>query len=227
MSQYGREYDAGGVRIGSLHFSRTELQDLLVAWLALGIAFALFFVGGVANVDRLIASGIVLPVLVSLLTAGLGFLLHEIAHKVVAVRYGQVAAFKADYGMLFLAVMSALLGFIFAAPGAVVHRGRLTHKQHGLIALAGPVTNVVLTVLFVPVMVLGVTLGSDLIWLLGSRGFAINVFLAAFNLIPYGPLDGRTVVRWNKLVWIVFFVPTVAVAVVAVFGYGLGFGGSF
>ncbi|MEF8781257.1 MAG: site-2 protease family protein [Haloferacaceae archaeon] len=218
---------AGGVQVGRLEFSYGELQDLLVAWLALGVAFALFFVGGAANVDRLIAGGVVLPVLVSLFTAGLGFLLHEIAHKVVAVRYGQVAAFQADYGMLFLAVMSALLGFIFAAPGAVVHRGRVTRRQHGLIALAGPVTNVLLTLLFVPVMILAVSFGSELVWLLGSRGFAINVFLAAFNLIPYGPLDGRTVIRWNKLVWGAFFVPTVLVAVVAVFGFGLGFGGSF
>ncbi|MDR5672611.1 Zn-dependent protease [Halalkaliarchaeum sp. AArc-CO] len=227
MSRHGRGRDAYGVRIGQLQFSQSELQDLLVAWLALGVAFALFFVGGAANIDRLLAGGIVIPVLVSLFTAGLGFLLHELAHKVVAVHYDQVAAFEADYGMLFLAVMSALLGFIFAAPGAVVHRGRLTLRQHGLIALAGPVTNVILTALFIPVMVLGVLFGSDLIWLLGSRGFAINIFLAAFNLIPYGPLDGKTVIQWSKLVWVVFFVPTVVIAVVSVFGYGLGFGGSF
>ena len=227
MSRHGRGRDVYGVRIGQLQFSQSELQDLLVAWLALGIAFALFFVGGAANFDRLLAGGVVIPVLVSLFTAGIGFLLHEVAHKVVAVHYDQVAAFEADYGMLFLAIMSALLGFIFAAPGAVVHRGRLTLRQHGLIALAGPVTNVILTALFIPVMVLGVLMGSDLVWLLGSRGFAINIFLAAFNLIPYGPLDGKTVIEWSKIVWVVFFVPTVVIAVVSVFGYGLGFGGSF
>ncbi|AUX10227.1 Zn-dependent protease [Halalkaliarchaeum desulfuricum] len=227
MSRHGRGRDVYGVQIGRLQFSQSELQDLLVAWLALGIAFALFFVGGAANLDRLLAGGIVIPVLVSLFTAGIGFLLHELAHKVVAVHYDQIAAFEADYGMLFLAIMSAMLGFIFAAPGAVVHRGRLTVRQHGLIALAGPVTNVVLTALFIPVMVLGVLMGSDLVWLLGSRGFAINIFLAAFNLIPYGPLDGKTVIQWSKLIWVVFFVPTVVIAVVSVFGYGLGFGGSF
>jgi len=29
----------------------------------------------------------------------------------------------------------------------------------------------------------------------------MNLWLAAFNLIPFGPLDGLTIFRWNKLVW--------------------------
>ncbi len=55
---------------------------------------------------------------------GVAFLLHEIAHKVVAIEHGQIAEFRADYQMLFLALMGALVGFLFAAPGAVYHRGR-------------------------------------------------------------------------------------------------------
>lgn len=216
-----------GRRIGGLYFSGTEIRDLLVAWFALGVAFMLFFVGGTAGFDRLLAAGIVLPLVVSLLTAGIGFLLHEVAHKVVAVHYDQVAEFRADNGMLFLAVMSALLGFIFAAPGAVHHRGRLTEREHGHIALAGPVVNLALMVVFVPALLVGGVLGNDLLVLVGERGIAINVFLAAFNLIPYGPLDGKTVLGWSKTVWVVTFVPSVVLAIGLVFVSGLGFGGPF
>lgn len=99
-----------GRRIAGLYFSGTEIRDLLVAWLALGVAFTFFFVNGTAGFDRLLAAGIVPPLLVGLLTAGVAFLLHEIAHKVVAVHYDQVAEFRADNSMLFLAVMSSLLG---------------------------------------------------------------------------------------------------------------------
>jgi Zn-dependent protease len=34
-------------------------------------------------------------------------------------------------------------------------------------------------------------------------GAAINAFMALFNLIPFGVLDGLKVFRWNKQVWLV------------------------
>ena len=208
----------------SLTFSSRELQDLAVAWVALGVAFAIFFAGGGSRaVSMLLGEGLVQPLLVSLLTAGLGFLLHELAHKVVAVRFDQIAEFRADYGMLFLAVMSALVGFLFAAPGAVHHRGRLTPREHGLIALAGPVTNGLLALVFAPVYVAGLLVGSPLLSLVGGRGVAINLFLAAFNLVPFGALDGRTVLDWSKGVFALAFVPAAAVAIYVVFVLGIGF----
>lgn len=208
----------------TLTFSSRELRDLAVAWVALGVAFAIFFAGGGSRaVSMLAGEGLVRPLLVSLVTAGLGFLLHELAHKVVAVRFDQIAEFRADYGMLFLAVMSALVGFLFAAPGAVHHRGRITEREHGLIALAGPVTNGLLALVFAPMYVAGVVVGSPLLSLIGGRGVAINLFLAAFNLIPFGSLDGRTVLDWSKVVFVVSFVPAAVVTVFVVFVLGIGF----
>jgi Zn-dependent protease len=208
----------------NVSFSSRELRDFAVAWLALGLAFAIFFTGGgVRGVVSLLGGGFVGPLLVSLFTAGVGFLLHELGHKVIAVRFGQVAEFRADYGMLFLAVMSALVGFLFAAPGAVHHRGMLTKREHGLIALAGPAVNLLLAVVFAPLLVAGVVLSSPLVVELGAKGLAVNLFLAAFNLVPYGPLDGRTVLSWSKVAWAATFLPSAALAVYVVFVLGVGF----
>ena len=200
----------------NVRFSRRELLDLAVAWAALGVAFALFFGGGgrvlLARPSLLVG---LLPA--SLLTAGLGFLLHELAHKVTAIRFGQLAEFRADYGMLFLAVAGALAGFLFAAPGAVYHRGRATLRENGLIAVAGPLTNVALGLLFVPLeLFAGGTLAS-----VASLGVRINFLLAGFNMIPFGPLDGNTVKEWSTTAFLGVGLPCFGLAAWALFGFSL------
>lgn len=177
-------------------FSGTEIRDLLLAWVALGAAFAIFFGGGTYAFDPL--DRFIRLLGISLLTAGIGFLLHELAHKVTAIRFGQVAEFRANYSMLAIAIAAALAGFIFAAPGAVYHRGRATLSEHGLIAISGPITNLVLGVLFFPLVFAPSAFVADV----GQYGVLINFFLAAFNMIPFGPLDGQTVRKWSTLVFV-------------------------
>ncbi len=201
----------------NVRFSTRELFDFAVAWVALSVAFTIFF-------QRPALLGFDVPVLVrmfalSLLTVGVGFLLHELAHKVVAIKFGKVAEFKADYGMLFIAIVSAMAGFIFAAPGAVYHRGRSTIRQNGLIALAGPVTNLGLAAVFLPLALFA----SGFFGQVGSLGVIINLFLAGFNMLPFGPLDGKTVLNWNKVVFVVVFVPSVALGLYAMFGFSFPF----
>jgi Zn-dependent protease len=200
-----------------LTFSRRELRDLLLAWVALSVAFGIFFFGGGNLLLTAITEGALGPLILlfalSAVTAGVGFLLHELGHKVVAVRFGQQAEFRADYGMLFLALASALAGFLFAAPGAVYHSGRITKRQHGLVALAGPVVNLGLALLFLPLWLGGGALGSPLVAEVGSLGLAVNLLLAAFNMIPFGPLDGKTIRSWSTVVWAAVFVPSAAAGV--------------
>jgi Zn-dependent protease len=187
----------------SVTFYPRELLDLAVAWVALSVAFLIFFRRDI--VFEFAPAALVEWFVLCLVTVGVGFLLHELAHKVTAIRFGKVAMFKADYGMLFIAIVSAMAGFIFAAPGAVYHRGPSTPRQNGLIALAGPVTNLVLAAVFLPLLVLA----DGYLATLGLFGVGINVFLAGFNMLPLGPLDGKTVWSWSKAVFVVVFVPAV------------------
>ena len=209
----------------NLQFSRGEVRDLAVAWLALGVAFTLLLerelvaaldLGG--QLSELATAAVVETFAVSLLTVGVGFLLHELAHKVVAVRFGQAAAFRADYRMLGFAIVGALVGFLFAAPGAVVHRGRITARQNGLIALAGPVTNLLLAVIFlVPYLAVEAAGTSGFLAEVAGRGLQINLLLAGFNMLPFGPLDGRKIRAWSTPVWAVVAIPSLVLAVGALF----------
>ncbi len=117
--------------------------------------------------------------------------------------------------MLFLAVAGALAGFLFAAPDAVYHRGRATLRENGLIALAGPLTNVALGIAFFPLeLLLGGALGS-----VAALGVRINSLLAGFNMIPFGPLDGNTVKKWSLGAFVGFGLPCFALAAWALFGF--------
>ncbi|WP_435358378.1 metalloprotease [Haloarchaeobius sp. DFWS5] len=194
-----------------ISFGKRELRDLAVAWVALSVAFALL-TSGPNRFVSLAPSEMVATLLFTGLTAGIGFLLHELAHKFAAIHFGYPAEFRADYQMLLLAIFSAMVGFLFAAPGAVYHP-KTGPRESGLIALAGPATNVVLTVVFLPLAFVGGVVGA-----IGVYGVFINAFLAGFNMIPYGPLDGRKVLRWSKPGFVVSFAVCGGLALAALFG---------
>ena len=185
------------IRIWKLKTSKTELVDILKAWLVLSLAFALVF-GGISlfngNLTNLFSSSFLVLFLVSMMTAGVGFLFHELAHKFLAQHYGCTAEFRAFDQMLYLALgLAAVLGFIFAAPGAVMIAGRVTLRENGKISLAGPLTNFILAFVF-----LGLSFSAPILQI----GFMINTWLGVFNLIPFGNFDGRKILEWNRYIWV-------------------------
>lgn len=169
--------------------STLEVRDLVKAWSAISLAFAILLNRGLSLSPRFFTI-----LLVSAFTVGVGFLLHEMGHKFVAQRYGLFAEFRSFDPMLLLAIFFSLFGFIIAAPGAVMIQGKVSLEQNGKISLAGPLINVLLALLF-----LGGLQVSNLYAL--RVGFAINALLAVFNLIPFGNFDGRKIFDWNKPVW--------------------------
>ncbi|MBW2965354.1 hypothetical protein KY363_07900 [Candidatus Woesearchaeota archaeon] len=172
--------------------SRRELFDLFKAWIVIGIAFAIVMNGLRFNFSFFVA------VFISLLTVGVGFLFHELAHKFLAQRYGCFAEFRSFDHMLILALLMSFVGFLFAAPGAVMISGHLTRKQNGRISAAGPAMNLAVALVF-----LGVFMAAPPAWsIVGSYGFRINSWLALFNMIPFAMFDGKKIFDWSKPVYI-------------------------
>jgi Zn-dependent protease len=180
--------------------SKKELIELFIAWLMISIAFGIVL----RPKGTVILSSLTLMYVgIAALTVGVGFLLHEFAHKVVAQRYRCWAEFRADGQMLVLALIMSFFGFVIAAPGAVMIYGNVTKKQNGLISLAGPLTNLILATIF---LVLGILYGVSqlphaFLGILLSMGFSVNAFLALFNMIPAWFFDGAKIWKWNKVVY--------------------------
>jgi Zn-dependent protease len=70
----------------------------------------------------------------------------------------------------------------------------------GKTAIAGPITNIILSTLCILI--------EPFIPLFLIVAF-INALLAVFNLVPFGVLDGLKVFRWNKIIWAVTFAAAV------------------
>ncbi|OGL43304.1 MAG: Zn-dependent protease, partial [Candidatus Schekmanbacteria bacterium RBG_13_48_7] len=82
-------------------------------------------------------------------------------------------------------LLGILTPFVFAAPGAVMFMGDSRDFETGRIASAGPLANIILASITLPIfLMLYETPVKEII------GFIclINAFLATFNLLPFGPL---------------------------------------
>lgn len=196
-------------------FSEIEIRDIFVAWIALGVAFGLALGGGGLSLigGGAPASAILALMGISLVTVGPGFVLHELSHKFVARRYGFWAEFRMwRQGLIFALVLSLIIPFILAAPGATYINGSsISKSENGTISIAGPLTNLLIALIFLPIALFG----NGLISYAGLIGLEVNAFLGAFNLLPLGPLDGAKVIRWNILIWLAAIVSLAGLYVLA------------
>ena len=191
------------VHTGSIwHFSKTEINHLTLATLAFTMALAFMFSGGILGALSNTSAFLKYSVL-ALVTFTPGFLVHEIAHKIQARKYGCWAEFRASpSGLRWGVLLAAIVGIVFMAPGAVMVAGNTTKEQFGKVALAGPVSNVVLWCIG---LVFAVAIG-------GTGGIPAtlihywmwaNGILGALNMLPFGPLDGKKIKTWSDaMFWI-------------------------
>ncbi len=145
----------------------------------------------------------------------LAITLHEVAHGWIALRCGDTTA--KQLGRLSLnplrhvdpigtvlvpAVMAVFGGFIFgwAKPVPVnYNRLRQPKRDMALVALAGPVSNLLMALGWAFMATVGHNLQTVSPWLgeplmlMGVAGIDVNVMLGVLNLVPIPPLDGSRV----------------------------------
>lgn len=174
--------------------SSREILDLLIAWLGVSFAFSLAFIRQLSFTS---VSNTLVTLLVPFVIVGSGFVLHELLHKFTAQHFGFWSEFRASYTTLVLSIVfAAVTGIVFAAPGATMIYGpNITKRQNGIISAAGPLLNLALAGLYLPLWLFSTP--GTLLWIIGLYGVEINIWLSAFNMLPIGVLDGRKVLDWG------------------------------
>jgi Zn-dependent protease len=184
-----------------------ELPGIILSWLAISISFSL---STLFNYP----SYFLYSFAIAAATAGAGFVLHELAHRTVARNYGYNASYEVWWWGIIACLAAAILtqgSLVFAALGAVYISPKTTSifidersfkRAYGMISAAGPSMNLLLALGFFPLQDMGGYLA-----VIGAVGMQINLWLAAFNLIPVAPFDGSKIFAWSKVVWIAMAAP--------------------
>jgi Zn-dependent protease len=153
----------------------------------------------------------VLNILLVLAVIVPSIILHEVAHGVAALQFGDDTAKRAGrltlnplphidpFGTVLLPallVFTTGAAFGYAKPVPVNPSRMRRPRDHGLlVSLAGPATNIVLALLAAVALRQFGDTGNPAVVDFVLRFGAINVILAAFNLLPIPPLDGSALVE--------------------------------
>lgn len=125
----------------------------------------------------------------SIMIAAPAIVLHEFAHKFVAMGYGAAATLHAPYSMYAIVILLKLINFplIFFVGGYVSHTA-LPPFQSAMVAIAGPLTNLTLYLLCTSAIKFRWIHRKyhPMVFVAGK----LNLFLFIFNMIPIRGFDG-------------------------------------
>jgi Zn-dependent protease len=218
-------------------FSEVETQHLIIGTLLFtGVMISLFIFDYLRDGSP---ETLLKILLLGLLTAPC-FFLHEIGHKISAQQYNLWAEFRLDPQGALLTAISILLPFKFVAPGAVMIRANDYSEvpAMGKVAGFGPAVNVVIggfyliaTGFFFIIATL-TTINVGLLYTVFSYAAGFSFFLGVFNMLPFGPLDGKKVKYWNNnAFWILMSISLILAfetyISIIILDYGFFFFGSF
>jgi Zn-dependent protease len=88
--------------------------------------------------------------------------------------------------------------------------GGAREHETGRIAMSGPLINIILAGVTY-ILYMFVFFESTILAPIFAFICSINAFIAFFNLLPFGPLDGVKIIRWNATVWIIMLIASITI----------------
>lgn len=205
-------------------FSRTEIIHIIISIVVLTISFSFLLSGNnlytalrIGFKPERFANAFVLS-FIAIITA---FFFHELSHKIIAQRQKLWAEYRMyPQGLIIAFFMGLLFPLLFAAPGAVMFMGGSKDHETGKIAVAGPLSNIIVAAVTFVLYTQFFFETSFIAQIIVFICF-INAMLAMFNLLPFGPLDGVKIIRWSPTIWIILLIFAALLLVLIIPNYQL------
>jgi Zn-dependent protease len=206
--EYRVTYAPTSRAVNRIRFSSKEIGHLTIAvLLVIGVGLTWIGLQSILNGDPTILT-------ISVIIFTTSFFAHEMAHKIVAQRKGLWAEFRLTLigaVLTMLSIVSPIIKII--SPGAVMVSGYADTESIGRISVAGPMTNITLSAVFLAITYL--VPQNTLMALILMVSSAFNAWIALFNLIPFGVFDGFKVFLWNKKIWVLTFSTSLALTAIS------------
>ncbi|HLD06246.1 MAG TPA: hypothetical protein VJC16_01795 [Candidatus Nanoarchaeia archaeon] len=211
-------------------FSPEEIKGLVIATLIIGFIVS-FKDWGYEAFDAAIG---LRNLLIALLMVGLSLLVQQTGHKIAGLSAGFTVEFRVwTYGLILglVLILVSRGNLWFLAPGGIVIYHLTTHRLGyfrygtnvwalGMVALAGPIANVLFGGLFKTLTIYfsWIPLNAALV----DKLFILNMALAVYSLLPIPPLPGANLFFASRL-WYAFLMGALAtylvLALLGVYSY--------
>ncbi len=176
-----------------MFISLIELMDIAIMIFAIGYIFSDYLrkepSEGYDPVKYYQKSPLFESIKFGAMIAAPAIIFHELAHKFTAMSFGASAVLHAPYHWYIIVVLLKLMKFplLFFVGGYVAHTP-LPYAESSLVAIAGPLVNLLLWLLCLSIIKYKLVNKKyyNIIVLMGK----LNMFLFIFNMIPLPGFDG-------------------------------------
>jgi Zn-dependent protease len=194
-------------------FSAQERRDLSISAVLVILVSLSLQSGGILGIFTSLPA-IILSVFwwIPAVVAGsllLAYFAHEFAHKFMAQRYNMWAEFRMTTSGYYLSIVAILFAIPIFGTGVVFTSGAESLEKDGKVNAAGPMSNFLLAAIFASlslfIPIAGFRIPGEIFYIF-YIGVTLNSMLGLFNMIPFQPFDGGTIVKWNRMIWLLMVV---------------------
>ncbi|WP_424356948.1 M50 family metallopeptidase [Methanocella sp. MCL-LM] len=185
-------------------------QELTIATSCI-ILFAIAYI--IADRMAMLPENIAIYIIV----AGFVVIAHDVGHRIVAFLLKVDAEFQFwGLGAITMLLTSWLFSMVFAQPSRVlIEKEEHNANEIASIMLAGPAVSLFLSLAFLLLMMVGGAVAE-----LGALGFTMNMVTVVYSLMPFNPMDGKSIYEWNRRYWAILFIP-ISILFIVVTWFGI------